>query len=108
MPRLSLAEVEHIAALARLGLTEAEKETFCDQLSTILEYAQLLNQLDTEGIPPTTSALPLGNVMRPDVARPGLDLSQALANAPDAEAAQFRVRAILTLSQPELPTDDGH
>ncbi len=102
MPKLSLEEVEHIAVLARLGLSSAEKEMFRDQLSAILDYAEKLNRLDTTGVPPTTSALPLSNVMRPDEVTPSLSTDDALANAPDAERAassgeanQFRVQAIL-------------
>jgi aspartyl-tRNA(Asn)/glutamyl-tRNA(Gln) amidotransferase subunit C len=102
MPKLSLEEVEHIAVLARLGLSSAEKEMFRDQLSAILDYAEKLNRLDTAGVPPTTSALPLSNVMRRDEVTPSLPTDDALANAPDAERAaspgdanQFRVQAIL-------------
>jgi aspartyl-tRNA(Asn)/glutamyl-tRNA(Gln) amidotransferase subunit C len=95
MPRLSLKEVEHIGHLARLGLSDAEKETFCEQLSTILDYAQMLNRLDTTDVEPTTSALPLSNVMRADSVIPGLPGAEAMANAPDADSGQFRVRAIL-------------
>ena len=95
MPKLSLEEVEHIAQLARLRLSEAEKEMFRDQLSAILEYAEVLNRLDTSGIPPMTSALPLSNVMRVDQVRPALPPEDALANAPEAEDDQFRVRAVL-------------
>jgi aspartyl-tRNA(Asn)/glutamyl-tRNA(Gln) amidotransferase subunit C len=95
MAELSLSEVEHIAQLARLGLSNEEKEMFRHQLSAILEYAELLNQLDTDGVPPTTSALPLNNVMRPDETTPGLSTEEALANAPDTEAGQFKVRPIL-------------
>jgi aspartyl-tRNA(Asn)/glutamyl-tRNA(Gln) amidotransferase subunit C len=93
MPKLSLEEVEHIAELARLGLSRVEKEMFRDQLSAILDYAEMLNRLDTRGVPPTTSALPLSNVMRPDVVTP--TTGDTLANAPDADASQFRVQAIL-------------
>ncbi len=95
MPKLSLEEVEHIAVLARLGLSSAEKEMFRDQLSEILDYVEKLNRLDTAGVPPTTSALPLSNVMRPDEVTPSLSTDDALANAPDVEASQFRVQAIL-------------
>jgi aspartyl-tRNA(Asn)/glutamyl-tRNA(Gln) amidotransferase subunit C len=95
MSKLSLKEVEHIADLARLGLSNAEKETFRDQLSSILEYAERLNHLDTSDVPPTTSAIPLNNVMRPDEVTPSLPTDETLANAPDSEAGQFRVRAIL-------------
>ena len=95
MPKLSLEEVEHIGELARLGLSDAEKEMFRDQLSAILDYAGMLNRLDTTGIPPTASALPLHNVMRRDEVRPSLPNEEAMANASDAEANQFRVRAVL-------------
>jgi aspartyl-tRNA(Asn)/glutamyl-tRNA(Gln) amidotransferase subunit C len=95
VPRLSLEEVQHIAHLARLGLSDAEKETFRDQLSAILDYAARLNELDTRDVEPTTSALPLHNVMRDDEVAVGLSSADALSNAPDAEADQFRVRVIL-------------
>ena len=95
MPKLSLEEVEHIGELARLGLSDAEKEMFRDQLSAILDYADVLNRLDTTGVPPTASALPLDNVMRRDEVRPSLPPEEALANAPDSDSNQFRVRAIL-------------
>jgi aspartyl-tRNA(Asn)/glutamyl-tRNA(Gln) amidotransferase subunit C len=93
--KLSRAEVEHIAELARLGLTEEEKETFREQLSAILEYAEMLQQLDTEAIPPTATVLPLQNVMRPDEVAPSFSQEDILANAPDAAEGCFRVRAIL-------------
>ena len=95
MPKLSLEEVEHISDLARLGLSSAEKETFRDQLSAILDYADMLSQLDTTGVPPSASALPLSNVLRRDEVRPSLPVEEALANAPDADTDQFRVRAVL-------------
>jgi aspartyl-tRNA(Asn)/glutamyl-tRNA(Gln) amidotransferase subunit C len=95
MPKLSLAEVKHIAELARLGLTEAEQELFRDQLSAILDYADMLSRLDTTGVPPTASALPIDNVMRPDEVKPCLPVEDVLANAPDVQADHFRVRAIL-------------
>jgi aspartyl-tRNA(Asn)/glutamyl-tRNA(Gln) amidotransferase subunit C len=92
---ISLAEVETIAELAKLTLTDAEKTMLQAQLSSILEYAAILQQVDTTGIPPTASALPLNNVMRSD--RVGLSLTneEALANAPETEAGNFRVRAVL-------------
>ena len=95
MPKLSLEEVEHIAELARLNLSSDEKEMFREQLSAVLEYADALNRLDTSGVPPTASALPLSNVMRPDEVRPSLPTEDALANAPDTDESQFRVRAVL-------------
>lgn len=92
---LTLEEVEHIALLARLQLTEAEKQRFQTQLSAILDYAARLQALDTEGIPPTASVLPLRSVLRPDEPRPGLDLQALLANAPDVVDDQFRVPPVL-------------
>lgn len=93
--KLSLAEVEHIAELAKLGLTEEEKERFQEQLSAILEHFEMLQQLDTEAIPPTATVLPLRNVMRPDEVGPSLPPEDVLANAPAVEEDCFKVRAIL-------------
>jgi aspartyl-tRNA(Asn)/glutamyl-tRNA(Gln) amidotransferase subunit C len=95
MAKLSLVEVEHIAGLARLGLSDQEMEMFRGQLSAILEYVEVLQQLDTEGIPPTTSALPLENVTRPDQNRPSLSPEDALMNAPEKTDDYFQVQAVL-------------
>src|SRR5262245_34039636 len=92
---LSRAEVEHIAELAKLNLTEAELDQYAVQLSAILDYIAELNALNTDDIPPTASVLPLKNIMAADAVVDGLDQKAALANAPDAEAGQFRVQAIL-------------
>jgi aspartyl-tRNA(Asn)/glutamyl-tRNA(Gln) amidotransferase subunit C len=93
--KLSLAEVEHIAALARLELSEEEKERYRAQLSEILEYAARLQALDTGGIPPTSSVLPPRSELRPDEPRPGLPLEDLLANAPQTAGRQFRVPPVL-------------
>jgi aspartyl-tRNA(Asn)/glutamyl-tRNA(Gln) amidotransferase subunit C len=95
MTKLSLQEVEAIAKLARLSLTDAEKAMFQDQLSAILDYVEALQELDTDHILPTTSALPLDNVMRDDVVRPSLSVEDTLANAPDQAEDSFRVKPIL-------------
>lgn len=95
MTKLSLAEVEHIAQLARLELTAEEKARYSEQLSAILEHAARLQELDTSDIPPTSSVLPTRSVLRPDVARPGLTPDELLSNAPRAEQNQFRVPPIL-------------
>lgn len=92
---LTIAEVEHIAELARLDLTEEEKARYREQLSAILDYAARLQQLDTANIPPTASVLPLRSVLREDVSRPGLSTEALLSNAPEAEASQFRVPPVL-------------
>jgi aspartyl-tRNA(Asn)/glutamyl-tRNA(Gln) amidotransferase subunit C len=92
---LTRQEVEHIAELARLGLTEEEKEVFGAQLSAILDHFQVLQQLDTEAVQPTTTAIPSQNVMRDDVVEPSLPREDVLANAPSAVDNFVRVRAIL-------------
>ena len=87
--------VEHIANLAKLQLTDDEIELYAEQLSEILEYAERLQALDTDAIPPTASVLPLRNVLRRDAAGPSLTRDEALANAADAADGQFRVEAVL-------------
>lgn len=93
--KLDRAMVEHIADLAKLDLTDDEIELYAGQLSAILEYAERLQALDTDAIPPTASVLPLRNVMRDDKARPSLPRDEALANSADAAEGQFRVEAVL-------------
>jgi aspartyl-tRNA(Asn)/glutamyl-tRNA(Gln) amidotransferase subunit C len=92
---LTQAEVEHIAALARLRLTEAEKISYGRQLSAILDYMNRLRQVDTSAIEPTASVLPLRSVLRPDVVTPSLPVDELLAAAPRAEARMFRVPPVL-------------
>ncbi len=93
--KLTRTQVEHVARLARLDLTDEETERFREQLSAILEYAERLQQLDTKDIPPTATVLPLENVMRDDEVRPSLPPEEALANAPAAEDGYFRVPPVL-------------
>ena len=95
MASLTLQEVEHIAELARLDLSEAEKERYRAQLSAILEYAARLQALDTDGIPPTSSVLPPRTVLRRDEPQPGLTTEELLRNAPAAQDDQFRVPPVL-------------
>ena len=92
---LSLEQVDHVADLARLALTEQERETFRLQLSAVLGYAERLRQLDVGEIPLTATVLPLENVMRDDEVKPSLPLADVLANAPAQEEACFRVPLIL-------------
>ena len=94
---LDRAEVQHIAELAKLKLTDAELELMTPQLSAILDYAARLQELDTEAISPTASVVPLHNVMRADVVTPSLPRDDVLINAPDKDdkGEFFRVRAIL-------------
>jgi aspartyl-tRNA(Asn)/glutamyl-tRNA(Gln) amidotransferase subunit C len=88
-------DVEHVARLARLALTEAEIERMRAQLNGILAYIDKLNQLDTEGVEPTSHAVPLVNVMREDETVPCLSREEALANAPDRAGEFFRVPRII-------------
>jgi aspartyl-tRNA(Asn)/glutamyl-tRNA(Gln) amidotransferase subunit C len=92
---ISRQEVETIAELAKLTFSEAEKVRLQEQLSAILDYAAMLQRVDTSGIPPMTSAIPLDNVMRLDEALLSLDTEAALANAPEAAENSFKVRAVL-------------
>jgi aspartyl-tRNA(Asn)/glutamyl-tRNA(Gln) amidotransferase subunit C len=93
--KLSRVEVEHIAELAKLSLSDEEKERFREQLSAILDYAEILQRLDTEAIPPTATVLALRNVMAADQVRPSFSREDVLANAPEAEDGCFKVQAIL-------------
>jgi len=92
---LSLSEVEHIAELAKLGLSPQEKQAFQEQLSAILDYFSRLQELDTEAIPPTATVLPIHSVMRPDEPEPSMPREDVLANAPHAEEGCFRVWTVL-------------
>lgn len=92
--QLTTDEVRHVAELAKLALTEAEIVQYTQQLSAILDYATLLQAVDTSGVPPTPYILPLTNVLRDDEAAPGLSNAAALANAPDSDQGFFRVRAV--------------
>jgi aspartyl-tRNA(Asn)/glutamyl-tRNA(Gln) amidotransferase subunit C len=94
---LTSTEVEHVAELARLRLDEREKILFLEQLSAILDYAAVIQGVDTSSVPPTASVLPLENVMREDQARPSLPAEDVLANAPDQLDSFFRVKAILEI-----------
>jgi aspartyl-tRNA(Asn)/glutamyl-tRNA(Gln) amidotransferase subunit C len=93
---ISKQEVEKVAKLARLEITEAEKTAFAKQLSQILTHVETLKQYDTKGIEPTATVLGQVNVFRDDVVRPSLPVEKALANAPDREADGFSVPKILS------------
>jgi aspartyl-tRNA(Asn)/glutamyl-tRNA(Gln) amidotransferase subunit C len=92
---LTPEEVEHVAVLARLGLTADEKELYRRQLGSILDYVAQLNELDTASDPGGAAVLPLEDVMADDEPRPSLDPEDVLANAPAQEAGHFRVPAVL-------------
>jgi len=88
---LTLDQVEHIADLARLNLTNLEKARYREQLSAILEYIARLQTLDTVDIPPTSSVLPSRSVLRDDEIIPGLTRDELFSNAPLIEQDQFRI-----------------
>jgi aspartyl-tRNA(Asn)/glutamyl-tRNA(Gln) amidotransferase subunit C len=96
-PSLSRQEVERIAALANLELTEDEIETFGRQLAGILAYAEQVQRLDTTGVSPTSHVLAGRPLDRADAPRPSLDRDRALESAPDAprEAGLFRVPRVI-------------
>jgi aspartyl-tRNA(Asn)/glutamyl-tRNA(Gln) amidotransferase subunit C len=93
--RITRADVEHVARLARLALTEDEITRFTDELGNILEHAADLATLDLADVEPTAHPLPLTNVMRPDEVRPSLPRDEVLAEAPAVEDGRFRVPRIL-------------
>ncbi len=95
MPTLSRADVEHVAHLARLGLTDAELTQLEGQLNHILDQYAILAALDTDAIPPTAQVIELENILRDDVAGPSLRPDEALANAPEHDGAYLVVPAIL-------------
>lgn len=88
-------DVEKVAKLARLHVTESEKDALAKQLSQILTHVEKLNQYDTTGIEPTSTVLGQVNVFREDRARPSLPTDKALANAPEREEDGFRVPKII-------------
>jgi aspartyl-tRNA(Asn)/glutamyl-tRNA(Gln) amidotransferase subunit C len=92
---ISREEVQHVARLARLHLTDEEAERMREQLDAILAYIDKLRELDVEGVEPTAHAVPLVNVMRDDALAPCLSQAQALANAPDRADEFFRVPRII-------------
>ena len=96
MANLSRADVEHVAHLARLGLTGEELARLEGQLNHILDQYAVLQTLDTEHIPPTAQTIELANILREDVVAPSLSADEALANAPErSDGGHFVVPAIL-------------
>jgi aspartyl-tRNA(Asn)/glutamyl-tRNA(Gln) amidotransferase subunit C len=89
------AEMDHLALLARLGLSDEEKDLMAGQLADILQHMERLNGLDTERIPPTAQVIEAINVLREDEVRPCLPHDKALANAPRVEDPFVRVLPIL-------------
>ena len=94
-PKISLKDVEDVARLARLELSDADKERMRRELDGILTYIDKLRALDTEGVEPTSHAIPMTNVMRDDTPRPSLPQDAMLANAPERSGEFFRVPKII-------------
>jgi aspartyl-tRNA(Asn)/glutamyl-tRNA(Gln) amidotransferase subunit C len=92
---ITRAEVAHLATLARLAMTDEELDRVGGELAVIIGAVSRIGDLDTADVPPTSHALPLTNVVREDVVRPGLTQEEALAAAPAAEEGRFRVPRIL-------------
>ena len=92
---LSREEVEHIALLARVGMTEQDLETFGGQLSHILEQFRVLEEVDTEGVPPTSHTVDVSSVFRDDEDRASLPPQDVMANAPRRDDDYFRVKPVL-------------
>lgn len=92
---LTADEVRWVAHLARLQLTDAELATMTPQLSAIVEYVDLLKQVNTDGVEPLAHALEVRNVFRPDEPAPSLPVEEALANAPDRRGEFYAVPAVL-------------
>ncbi len=92
---ITFDEVQHIATLCRIGVTEEDLEQMSEQMSQILELFQALQELDTEDVPPTGHSASLETVMRADEAQPSFPMEDVLANAPKREDDFFRVRVVL-------------
>ena len=95
MAHITRDEVERVAALARLSLTDEEAERMADELDRILEFVQVLEQVDTEDVEPTSHVMPLRTPLREDRAVESLDPELALANAPAREGTAFVVPKVI-------------
>ncbi len=95
MPEITRAQVAHLADLARIDLSDAELDHLAPQLAVILDSIKSINDVAAEDVPPTSHALPLTNVFRDDVVRPGLTAEEALSGAPEVEQRRFMVPRIL-------------
>jgi len=93
--KITVELVEHVANLARLEVSESEKELFARQLDAILTYVEKLNELDTTGVEPTSHVLPIKNVLRADEVKPSLPPDDALRNAPERSGDFYRVPKII-------------
>ncbi len=92
---ITVADVEHVARLARLELDPDEKSLFAGQMDAILGYVEKLKGVNTDGIVPTSHAVPMENAFREDLTRPSFSIDKALANAPDRVESFFRVPKVI-------------
>ncbi|CAN5288740.1 Asp-tRNA(Asn)/Glu-tRNA(Gln) amidotransferase subunit GatC [soil metagenome] len=92
---ITIQDVEHVALLSRLDLTEEEKGRFAEELSKIFAHVEQLNALDVSGVKPTAHPLPMKNVFREDMTLTSLTNAQALSNAPEREDGCFKVPQIV-------------
>ncbi len=92
---VTIADVEHVARLARLAFTDEEKETLVHQLNSILEYMDQLNSLDTDAVEPLSHVISYGTVMRDDIVKPGVSRGEALQNAPASTGEFFKVPKVI-------------
>ena len=90
-------DIDHVAHLARLALSQEERARLKEQLGVILEHAAKVGEVAAEDVPPTASAVPQVNIFRPDEPEPSLPHDLVLANAPEAEAGRFRVPRVVEM-----------
>lgn len=93
--KITVAEVEHVARLARLELSAEEKNLFVGQMDAILGYVDKLKELNTDGVQPTSHAIPVENAFRLDRKTPSIGVEKALANAPDRAESFYRVPKVI-------------
>jgi aspartyl-tRNA(Asn)/glutamyl-tRNA(Gln) amidotransferase subunit C len=93
---VTIKDVEHIAKLANLEFTDAEKEKFTHQLNQILEYVEQMNKLDTSSVEPLSHVIELNNVFRADEVNKGVSTEEALKNAPSKTEKFFKVPKVIT------------
>ena len=93
--KVTKEDIQNVAGLSRLAIPDTETDVYIAQLGGFLEYVENLEEIDTEGVAPTTYALPMQNVFREDVVKPSLDREAALSNAPMKEDGYFKVPRVL-------------
>ena len=92
---ITVADVEYVARLARLELTSGEKTQFAEQMDAILGYVEKLKEVNTDGVVPTSHAVPMENSFREDIVQPSIGLEKALANSPERSGSFFAVPKVI-------------